>query len=64
MKCLVLFLISLGVAMSFPSLEERDAGDLDKQMTGMSVSLLGVPKSSFHRNFESNTTCRLLGLYC
>lgn len=43
MKCLVLFLISLGVAMSFPGPPYRDAEDLDNQMTGMSVNLLGVP---------------------
>ena len=62
MKCLVLFLISLGVAMSFPSPHYYDAEDLENQMTGMSISLLGVPMSRFHRNFESNTICGFLGL--
>ena len=45
MKCLILFLISLGVAMSFPSPQEDDAEELESQMTGMSVSLFCVPRS-------------------
>jgi len=49
MKCLVLFFISLGLAMSFPSPPQRDAEDLENHMTGMSVSLSGVAKSRFHR---------------
>jgi len=33
MKCLVLFFISLGLAMSFPSPSQRDAEDLENHMT-------------------------------
>ena len=62
MKCLILFVISLGVAMSFPSPQEHDAEELENQMTGMSVSLLGVPKYHSDRNFESNTIFWFLGL--
>jgi hypothetical protein len=40
MKCLVFFFISLGLAMSFPQPQYRDAEELENQMTGMSISLL------------------------
>ena len=59
MKCLVLLFISLGLAMSFPRPQDRDAEDLENKMTGMSV---GLAKSQFHQKFESSTYAwRFLG---
>jgi len=40
MKFFVYFFISLGLAMSFPQPSDREAEDLERQMAGMSISLL------------------------